>query len=95
MQLEDYIINGFSLDDIRNIYEIRVINQMKLILPEFTEFDGCQNCLRDVYALALSRIPATYALGNVNLSGEELQEDEINGIVKYAIYQVMQHPKHS
>lgn len=87
-------INRFSFDDIRNIYESKVINQMKIAIKEFDQFDGCENCLKDVYALALSRIPSTYAINDKREFIECLKEAEILEIVRYAVYQVMQKPNH-
>ena len=94
MREKSDLINRFSFDNIRNIYESKVINQMKIAITDFNQFDGCENCLRDVYALALSRIPSTYAISKTRSNIECLPEAEILEIVRYAIYQVMKKPNH-
>jgi hypothetical protein len=94
MSEKNDLINQFSFDNIRNIYESKVINQMNIAINDFDQFDGCENCLRDVYALALSRIPSTYAISKTRSNIECLPEAEILEIVRYAIYQVMKKPNH-
>ena len=94
METEDYLISGFSLYDIRNIYEKKVIQQMKESVKEFSDFHICRECLSDVYALALSRIPATYSLSEESVIDGCLADKEIEEIVNYAIYQVSQRPNH-
>ncbi len=95
MNKEDYIINGISLESIRNRYEVIVIRLMKKFVFQFPNFDSCQTCLEDVYALALSRIPSVY-LKNENLifEDDETIGENIEEIVKYAIFQVSSNPKH-
>ena len=94
MDKQMYRINGFSFDDIRNVYETRVIEHMKREIDGFSQFDKCEKCLRDVYALALSRIPATYASKDRGEVDEYLPDSEVSEIVRYAIFQVIQKPHH-
>ena len=94
MNKKTELITKYSFDNIRNIYESKVINQMKVAISEFEAFDGCNNCLRDVYALALSRIPATYAITDDHSNLVCLPDAEILEIVRYAIFQVMKKPNH-
>ncbi len=94
METEEYLINGFSFQEIRNIYEKKVIKQMRESIEEFSDFDKCRSCLYDVYALSLSRIPATYALSEEVALEDCMADEELKEIVNYAIYQVMQNPKH-
>ena len=67
---------------------------MKKILPEFPEFDNCPICLEDVYALSLSRIPATYVSNENYLDIDEIEDENTEEIVRYAIFHVMSSPKH-
>ncbi len=94
MKKEDYSINNFSLEHIRNKFEVLVIRLIKEFMPQFPDFDGCRTCIEDVYALSLSRIPATYVKNESLSFTEETADEDIGEIVKYAIYQVMNKPKH-
>ena len=92
---EAYMINGISLKDIRNRFETIVIQLMKKHLPDFPEFDACPICTEDVYALALSRIPSIYTKDvSVPMKDDEMMEESVEEIVKYAIFQVTSNPKH-
>ncbi|MCP4756257.1 MAG: late competence development ComFB family protein [Proteobacteria bacterium] len=94
MENEKYVVNGTSLENIRNKYEIIVIEAMKEFIPEFPEFDNCPICIEDVYALSLSRIPSTYISNDNLILNDEKPDESIQEIVKYAIYHVMSQPKH-
>ena len=94
MKADRYSINGRSLERIRNICEVMVIDAIKLVMSEYPSFDQCAMCVEDVYALSLSRIPATYAhLGSIILN-KEVTEEDIESVVRFAITQVADHPKH-
>ena len=95
MKKKSYLINDYDLGEIRNIYEVSVIKQMKKILPDFENFDNCQLCIEDVYALSLSRIPAVYAqVGSIMLQ-KEMTDDDIADIVRYSVFQVTSRPRHN
>ena len=64
-------------------------------MPEFSEFDGCQACLEDVYALSLSRIPCTYVIDDTIHFKDENMDENVEEIVRYAIFQVMSKPRHT
>jgi len=90
-----YLINGRSLERIRNICELMVIESIKKVMNEYPSFDQCSMCVEDVYALALSRIPATYAhLGSIILN-KEVTDEDVESVVRFAITQVADHPKHN
>ena len=96
MKSEDYIIGDYSLEGIRNRYEVIVINFIKKLTPDFPEFASCQACLEDVYALALSRIPCTYVIkDNVTFEDDDTTNENVEEIVRYAIFQVMSKPRHA
>ena len=95
MENEDYTINGISLENLRNRFEVIVIKLMKQFIPEFPKFDNCPVCIEDVYALALSRIPSVYTKDqNIVFEDDKMITENIEEIVKYAIYQVTSNPKH-
>jgi len=94
MNNEDYIVNGVSLENVRNGYELLVIQLMKKLIPEFPDFDSCPICIEDVYALSLSRIPATYFNNDSLVSLDANPDENIEEIVRYALFQVMGQPKH-
>lgn len=89
-----YEINNFSLQNIRNTYEIPVINAMKSLLPDFSEFDNCQICIEDIYALSMSRIPPTYVQKGTIVLKKDVDDEDIREVVKYAIQQIISRPKH-
>jgi len=95
MKSEDYVIGDYSLERIRNRYEVMVINFIKKLTPEFPEFDSCQACLEDVYALSLSRIPCTYVINDSIKFKEDRTDENVEEIVRYAIFQVMSKPRHA
>lgn len=95
MNKESYQINGISLENIRNRFEVIVITLMKKFIPQFPEFDSCERCIEDVYALSLSRIPSVYMKDtSLVFEDDEMITENIEEIVKYAIYQVTTNPKH-
>ena len=55
-----YLVNRISLNMLRNRQELRVIEAMRKLLPLAEDFCGCRICTEDVYAAALSNLPAQY-----------------------------------
>ncbi len=94
MKNNDYIVNEVSLENVRNGYELLVIRLMKSLIPEYPEFDNCPVCIEDVYALSLSRMPATYFQNESLFSLDANPDESIEEIVRYALFQVMSQPKH-
>ncbi|MBU2512054.1 late competence development ComFB family protein [bacterium] len=95
MEDNNYMINGISLQNIRNRFEVIVIKLMEKNFPQFAEFDNCPICTEDVYALSLSRIPSVYVKDVSQVfDDDELMTENVEEIVKYAIFQVMSNPKH-
>jgi len=95
MENHDYVINGISLENIRNSYETKVIQTMKNEIPDFPDFDGCRVCIEDVYALVLSRIPSTYVIPGSIVFRKEVSDADLKEVVRYAIFQIIQQPKHN
>jgi hypothetical protein len=94
MKEDDYIVNNVSLANVRNLYERMVIDLMQKLIPEFPEFDNCRICIEDVYALSMSRIPATYVHTDSFERQSTDEDDSVREIVRYAIYHVIGQPKH-
>ncbi len=94
MKTNDYVINGVSLENVRNGYEFSVIDMMKKLIPEYSEFDNCPICIEDVYALSLSRIPSTYFRTNSTFFNNFEPNETVEEIVRYAFFQVINQPKH-
>lgn len=92
---ENYTVNGHSLAKIRNKFEVIVINYMRELIPKFAGFDNCKICIKDVYALSLSRIPSTYVIDNNSTFDNEMNNENIKEIVSYSLFQVMSKPKHA
>jgi len=95
MENPEYVINGMSLEDVRNGYEVAVIRMMKKLIPEYPEFDNCPICTEDVYALSLSRIPSTYFRRDSPFAKKFQPDDIVEEIVRYALFQVIGQPKHA
>lgn len=95
MANSDYVINGISLESVRNGYELAVIKTIKKLIPEYPEFDNCPICTEDVYALSLSRIPSTYFRVDSDFARDFEPDDTVEEIVRYALFQVIGQPKHS
>ncbi|MDT8445282.1 MAG: late competence development ComFB family protein [bacterium] len=91
---EKYEVNGHSLEQVRNICEILVVGSIRKLMPEYPAFDQCSMCIEDVYALSLSRLPATYAHAGSIILNREVSAQDVDDVVRYAILQVSEHPKH-
>ena len=92
--VDKYLINGISLENIRNSYETKVIKKMKELLPKSPKFDFCSICIQDVYALALSRITPKYVQEGTVVLKNEYDEQDFSNLVGNAIKQVMERPNH-
>lgn len=91
---EKYSINGHSLEAVRNICETMVISSLKKLMSEYPQFDQCTMCIEDAYALALSRLPATYAHAGSIILNREVSQQDVEDVVRYSLLQVAEHPKH-
>jgi len=88
------MLNGFPMENIRNKNETRVIKILKEVFLEFPDFDNCQLCIEDVYALSLKHLPAIYAQKGSIILKHDVSDEDIRVISRYAINQVMQRPRH-
>lgn len=95
MRSDRYIVLGQSLESIRNICELMVIEAIKKLIPLYPTFDHCTMCVEDVYALSLSRLPATYAHAGSIILNKEVSQSDVEDVVRYAILQVADRPKHN
>ncbi len=92
---EKYYIGGYSLINMRNRNEIRVVEAMKEILPDFPEFCGCEICLEDVYGATLNSLKPRYKHHmTIILKDEVVTDEEIDKKVKKFIKKITGNPNH-
>jgi hypothetical protein len=90
-----YQINGFSLEQVRNRNELRVVEFLRQELPNKAGFCGCRICVEDAYAAAMNSMSPQYAqIGSIILR-KHPTEDEVRDTVVKAIERVHSHPKHA
>lgn len=91
-----YLVNRVYLNTINNRQEQRVIAAMRKLIPEAPDYCGCRICTEDVYAAALSKIPAQYVPnGSFMLRKEGPTDEDIEQIVLNTIDLVRAHPNHT
>ena len=96
MGKQNYMINDFSLDHVRNRHEAIVLNFMREKLPGETDFCGCNLCLEDVYAVAMNTLPAHYVQrSSIILKKEPPSDADIARTVEDAFDKVKVRPNHS
>ena len=92
---ENYRYNDFSLEQIRNHNETRVIKVMQKEIPLRTDFCGCRLCVEDVYAFALNSIAPHYVQhGSLVLKTNETAEEDLRRVVLDGIDRVGVRPNH-
>lgn len=91
---EKYIINGHSLETVRNRNELIVIDAMRQVLPNEAHLSNCSLCMEDVYALSLSRIPPTYTHRGSIVLKPEYSNGEILEVVENVVRIIADKPKH-
>jgi len=95
MDSSKYIINGYSLANIRNRHEVRVIDILRRLMPQHKTFCGCRLCVEDVYALALNAFPPHYVQrGAIVLRQQPPSEEDLERAVREAMDQVAERPNH-
>jgi len=92
---KSYQINDFSLEQIRNRNELRVVEFLRQELPKQEGFCGCRICLEDTYAAAMNSLAPQYAQVGSIILRKNPQEDEVRNSVIKAIKRVHGHPKHN
>ncbi|MBI3993541.1 MAG: late competence development ComFB family protein [Candidatus Lambdaproteobacteria bacterium] len=91
-----YQINRINLHTLRNRQEQRVIEAMRKLLPQAEDFCGCRICMEDIYAAALSKLPAQYVPnGSLVVRRVGPSDSDIEQIVHGVLDQVRLHPNHS
>jgi hypothetical protein len=95
MDKQHYEINGVSLLDVRNSYEVRVIKILKKLLPDYEKCDGCPICIQDIYALSLNMIKAKYVQVGTIILRKNDNQSIIEKAVRHAIEKVIENPNHS
>lgn len=92
---EKYYIGGYSLINMRNRNETRVIEAMKEILPDTHEFCGCEICLEDVYGATLNALEPRYKHHmTIILKDDVVTDEDIVKKVKEFIKKVSGNPNH-
>ena len=92
---KSYQIDGFSMEQIRNRNELRVVELLRQELPKQDGFCGCRICVEDAYAAALNSLSPQYAqVGSIILRKNPAEDDLRETVVK-AIERVHLHPKHN
>ena len=95
MKAQIYDINGTSLLNIRNSYEVKVINAIRKLLAEYKKCDGCSICIQDIYALSLSGIKPKYVQDGTIILKKDDDQKIVEKVVKCAIEKVIANPNHS
>ncbi len=91
-----YLVNRVSLGRIRNRQEQRVIEAMRKLLPAALDFCGCRICTEDVYAAALTQLPAQYIpTGSMLVRKHGPSDADVEQIVQSVIDLVRIHPNHA
>ncbi len=96
MSEPNYIINDISLNHVRNRHESIVLDFMREKLPAESDFCGCKLCLEDVYAVAMTSLPANYVQkSSIILKKEPPTDADIARTVEDAIDRVRVRPNHA
>ncbi|MDH4248922.1 MAG: late competence development ComFB family protein [Deltaproteobacteria bacterium] len=91
-----YWINDYSLENIRNRQEARVVEFMRKVLPTRKDFCGCRLCVEDAYALTLNTLPAQYSQsGSLVLRSSPPTDTEVLDTLHQSIDKVAAVPNHS
>ena len=94
MNEKKYMIGKVSLINIRNKNEVKVVETMKRILPDYPKFDNCMLCIQDVYALSLNKIMPKYIQDGTVIFRKADDETLIDNAVRSAINMVAEKPNH-
>ena len=90
-----YLLDGCSVEHVRNRNELKAIQILEEVLKEFKDFDHCQLCIEDVYGLTINQLPVRYVqVGGLNLN-RGLSDDDIREIARKSIQRVIEKPSHS
>lgn len=87
-------IFGVSMASIRNKNEMKVIQFMNELIPQFPEFDYCAICLQDVYALCLNQLSPSYAQEGTIILKKNLLNADYRDVVETAISTVIKNCNH-
>ena len=94
MDKEKFEIFGVSMSSIRNKNEMKVIQFMKELIPQFPEFDYCPICLQDVYALCLNQLSPRYAQEGTIVLKKDLLDVDYRDVVEASISTVIKNCNH-
>ena len=92
---EQYQVNGYSLEIVRNRLELQVIEAIRGIMPTLEQHCYCGLCLEDIYALSLNNLPAHYIQsGGLVLQPLRPDRTTVAHVVSAAVGQVAKKPRH-
>ncbi len=87
-----YIFRGINLNDIRNRNEMRVLEQLPMILDEYPEFQPDIIDIQDIYALSLNLLPAFYTQAFSIVLKKPIDDQKVQDAVRKAIEIVRGNP---
>jgi hypothetical protein len=90
----DYDVFGVSLYKVRNRNELKVIEFMNQLIPEFPGFDYCAICIQDVYALSLNQLVPKYFQAGTIVLRRDLKDEDYRDVVEEAIEKVIKNKNH-
>lgn len=90
---EKYNFQGISLYHIRNRNELRIIKILPEILNEFPDFNPDIPEIKDIYALALNKLPPRYVQKGTIVLQENVKDELIRYVLREAILRVSNNPK--
>lgn len=94
MKKEDYDVFGVSVETVRNKNELKVMQFMREIIPQFPDFDYCSICIQDVYALSLNQLGPRYIQAGTIVLKKDLSDDDFRDVVENSIEQVLKNKNH-
>jgi len=94
-------IGRVPLDRIRNAVEVLACRMLERKLEQIPEICHCQQCIEDMYCIALNRVPALYYHSTSSFA-RRLEDQgpptdimgQLDAAIDYAIMLVGQHPAH-
>jgi hypothetical protein len=90
-----YFINGYSLENVRNRHEIRVVAALRKVMAAQPDFCGCRLCVEDVYAAALNKLPPHYIqAGAMVLRRLPPSDEQVEQTVREVLDRVHRNPNH-
>lgn len=94
-------VNGIHLDRIRNAVEVLACRMLERKLEQIPEVCHCQQCIEDMYCLALNRVPSLYYHSTSSFAMRLEDQgppsdimDQLDRAIDQAIMRVGENPTH-